>query len=148
MTPLAARILEGRPQEERERLPGKVNVHEDFPEHLSQRGPDTFIAKAASPSWLRGLKEGRCGPELSRPESSRSLLPECTAWLSNPHGLWPRSLGPSLHQLRWLPLALEMGCAPANGLQGLSLAGPDSQEVLREAEVWRDNTGCSLTPGI
>lgn len=32
----------------------------------------------------------------------------------------------------------ETGCAPANnGLEVLSLAGPDSQEVLREAIIWR-----------
>ena len=37
---------------------------------------------------------------------------------------------------------------PANGLKLLSAAGPDSQEVVREAEVWRDNADCSLAPGV
>lgn len=140
------------PQEER--LPSKVHVHGEFPEPLPSRWyPDSFIAQASSILLAEGSEGGEilgfpgtCDPELSRLEPHLILLPSCTDWwLSNPHGLcpWPFSF-----PLRWLPLAQETGCAPANGLEVLSPADPDSQEVLREAEVWRENADCSLAPGV
>lgn len=153
MTPLAARILEGKCPEKR--LPRKVNVPREFLEPLaSQQGPETFIVQTGFILLAEGTGGGiswgflgSCGPELSWLEPYYSLLPKCTAWwLSNSHGLWPRSSGPSLLQPWWLPLAQETRCAPVNGLEVLSSAG-HSWEVLKEAEVWRDIAGCLLTPG-
>lgn len=100
---LAARILTGRPREER--LSSKVNVRGAFPEPWpSEWYPDTLIAKAGFIFLVERSEGGEilgfpgtCGPELSRLEPHLFLLPYCTAWwLSNPHGLQPRSSGPSL----------------------------------------------------
>ena len=88
MTPaLTARILEGRPEEER--LLQNVNVPEELPESLpSLQGPDTSRVQAPFSLLAQGTEVsegtepreflGTRGPELSRLEPYPSL-PEYTA---------------------------------------------------------------------
>lgn len=100
MKPSDARILMGRSWEER--LPSKMNVHGEFPESRSSWWyPDSFIAQVGF-IFLAEESEGAkilgflgtCDPKLSRLDPH---LSNCTNWwLSNPHGLCPRELWPSL----------------------------------------------------
>ena len=153
MNPSDARILMGRSWEER--LPSKMNVHGEFPESLSSWWyPDSFIAQVGFIFLAEESEGGKilgflgtCDPKLS---SLDPHLSNCTDWwLSNPRGLCPRNSGLLFsHQSDFLARAQETGCAPANCLKVLSAAGPDSREVVREAEVWRDNTDYSLAPGV
>lgn len=78
--PLVARILTGRPQEER--FPRQVNVHGEFPEPLPyQKCLDRFTAKAGFTLLAKGTEGGEiskflstCGPGFSRLEPYHSLL--------------------------------------------------------------------------